>query len=339
MIKMKRKLFSVSTVAYLFTFFLCTACPAQETTGAISSVRISPDMRQIVIRAEGLLGKHSAFAFEKPYRLVVDFDSTSLAKISNKIKLEKPPINEIRLGKLENRARVVIDFGSYPVPAYAIERQDNMAVIALGETGPARPENLPEPAQDHEKRQPKKPTVNSKPTTPKKEPARTVESVPAPTPIRTSPPQQVQTSKAETQKPVHVIKKALLSNDLLLVEMQDPSNPANSCSLALEIDLKDQTIKGASLSSRDGEIKRFEISELNENIRESQDKANMTSGPVTGPRKARTSTTVFEAKPMEKPKNVFNTVPSVTSMSPPEGPDVQIPLKMEEFKLQVKKEH
>lgn len=338
---MSRKIFlSILSMGAIISMF-CGACLAQEgASGAISSVRISPDMRQVVVRADGVLGKHTAFAFEKPYRLVVDFDSTTLGRISNKIKLDRPPIGEIRLGKLENRARLVIDFGDYPVPAYAIERHENMAVIALGETTMPKTERQVENLQETEKKQPKRPIVNSQPAPLKKEPKRTVEPVPAPTPIRNPVASSQPKPTRETGPKEHVVKKVLLSNDLLLVELADPQNPALSYHLALDIDMKDHTLRGASISGLNGEVKRFEISEVPDDHPVAENKAQLPgSTATTGPRKSGQSNTVFDSRPMEKPRNVFNTMPSVTSIQPPEAHAIQNPLKMEEFKLQVRGDH
>ena len=338
-IKMTSKLFLVFFGILAITPILFDSCPAQESMpGYITSVRISPDLRQVVVKADGVLGKHSAFAFDKPYRLVVDFDSTALGKVSNRIRVEKGPISEIRLGKFENRARLVIDFGAVPVPTYAIERQANMAVIALGETGLIPRENHGENVQEDDRKAQKRPSVKSQPTPPKKEQVKTVESVPAPAPMKNPIPNPQPQATLGSSSSDPSVKKVLLSNDLLLVEFQDPRNPGLSYNLAIDIDLKGQTLRSASLSDLKGEVKRFEISEMTEPREVSTDANRGSSGSTTGPRKVGASNTVFENKPMEKPRNVFNIRPSVTSMEPPEGPAAQNPLKMEEFKLQVKKE-
>lgn len=294
-------------------------------------------MRQIVVRADGVLGRHNAFAFDKPYRLVIDFEHTSLGKVPSKLKIEKPPIDEIRLGKMDNRARLVIDFGDYPVPSYAIERQENMAVIALGEHIAPRAHINHENAQENEPKPQKRQAANSRPAPVKKEPNQLTEQTPAPAPIRNTAAVPA-TKNSENDFQAHsAVKKAFLSNDLLLIELQDPRNPGQTLNLAIDIDLKDQTLRSASLSSLNGEVKRFEISEFNEPVQAHNDKLDYAPAPTVGPRKTGASNTVFENKPMEKPKNVFNVVPSVTSIQPPETQVTQNPLKMEEFKLQVKK--
>ena len=333
------KLFALSIGLGVLVTLSCATCFAQETgNGAISTVRISPDLRQIVVRAEGILGRHTAFAFDKPYRLVVDFESTSLGKVPSRIKLEKPPISEIRLGKLENRARLVIDFGDNPVPSYAIERQDNMAVIALGESAQIKAQNHSEAIHDQEPKPQKRSVVNSKPVPLKKEQNQTIEQVPAPAPIKNVASLPANQNRSAPVQPQQAIKKAVLSNDLLLVEFQDPANPGQTFNLAIDIDLKDHTLKGASLSGLNGEIKRFEISEYTDQNDYSGTKHPAAAPQSAGPRKVGASNTVFDTKPMEKPRNVFNSVPSVTSIQPPETQTVQNPLKMEEFKLQVKKD-
>ncbi len=311
---------------------------AQEPApGSISSVMISPDLRQIVVRGDGVLGKHTAFAFDKPYRLVVDFDSTSLGRIPSKIKLEKPPINEIRLGRMENRARLVIDFGENPVPSYAIERQDNMVVIALGESINSRQQANSENNRESEPKPPRRQTANPKPVPSKKESAQTVERIPAPVPMKNSPALPAPKSHQDSLQAQQAVKKAILTNDLLLIELQDPENPGHTYHLAIDVDLKSHTLRSASMSSLNGKVKRFEISETPEASHTSDSEVSEASPPAIGPRKLGASNTVFESKPMEKPRNVFNTIPYVTSIAPPESQAAQHSLKMEEFKLQVKK--
>lgn len=323
----------------VFSVLLCATCFAQESSsGAISTVRISPDLRQIVVRADGVLGRHTAFAFDKPYRLVIDFESTSLGKIPSKIKLEKPPISEIRLGKLENRARLVIDFGENPVPAYAIERQDNMVVIALGEAGPPKSDGQADNFQESDRKPQKRPVSIAKPVTLKKEQNQVSEQVPAPTPLKNNASQPVSKKRQESNQAEYALKKAVLSNDLLLIEFHDPQNATQTYSLAIEIDMKDKILKKASLSNPDGGIKRFEIAEFEQPNDPPAQKTITSSGPGQGPRKLGASNTVFETSPMEKPRNVFNSMPSVNSIHPPETSVTQNPLKMEEFKLQVRKD-
>ncbi len=307
--------------------------------GSISSVKISPDMRQVVITGDGVLGRHTTFTLDKPYRLVVDFDSTALGNMINRIKLERPPISEIRLGKLQNRARLVIDFGDFPVPAYAIERSNNVAVIALGESNIPITEKIVEPIREKDNRGQKHQAQNLRPIQAKKEASsKIVESVPAPTPIE-KPATEVQTKKsAERTQSEQSVKKAALSNDLLIVEIQDPENPGRTYSIAIDIDFKNQTLRSASLSGSHGEIKRFDISELEDSNLPNQEKMPSSINSSIGPRRLGVSNTVFQTRPMEKPRSVFNSKPYVTSIQPPEGPDVHNPLKMEEFKLEVRKD-
>ena len=120
-------------LVFCFVPLLLSSASAQELeTPLITNVQIAPDQKQLMIKADKALGAHSAFAFENPYRLVIDFESTGLGKVPAKIKVDKPPINEIRLGKNGHRARIVVDFGEYPVPPFMVERKGNLAVVALG---------------------------------------------------------------------------------------------------------------------------------------------------------------------------------------------------------------
>ena len=98
----------------------------------ITSVQVAPDLKQISIKCDGPVGKHSAFVIQKPYRLVLDMESTGLGKIPTKINVGRNPLNEIRLGYANSRARVVMDFGDNPVPSFKVDKQSNGILVSLG---------------------------------------------------------------------------------------------------------------------------------------------------------------------------------------------------------------
>ena len=293
----------------------------ETLVGSISSVRISPDLRQIEVRGDAVLGRHTAFALDRPHRLVVDFDKTSLGKVPSKIKLEKPPINEIRLDNLEDRARLVIDFGAYPVPPYAIERQDNMAVIALGETPFHGPLPKLENIQDSQSKPQKRHITNLMPD-----------------PIKNSAVPPALKASEDSLQSQYAVKKDIPSNDeILLTDLQGPQNPLQTYHLAVDPDLKDQTFKSVSLSSLNGKVKRSEMSGFTESGQSSNDRVSQVASGSVGPRKVGPSNTVHDSQPMGKLVKVFNPLPSNTSsIAPTEPPIAKNPFKMEGFKLQIK---
>ncbi len=98
----------------------------------ITSVQVAPDLKQITIRCDGPIGRHSAFVIRQPFRLVVDLESTGLGNIPRRISVARNPVSEIRIGYANSRARVVVDFGGHPVPSFKIYKQNNSLVVNLG---------------------------------------------------------------------------------------------------------------------------------------------------------------------------------------------------------------
>ena len=98
---------------------------------SITSVQVAPDFKQISIGCDGPVGKLSSFVLKKPYRIVLDMESTGLGNVPTKINVGGNFINEIRLGHENSRARVVVDFGDRPTPSFTLHRQNNVLLVSL----------------------------------------------------------------------------------------------------------------------------------------------------------------------------------------------------------------
>ncbi len=253
--------------------------PVWAESGEITSVQVAQDLSRISIYSQGHLGKHSAFVIDKPYRLVIDFDSATIGNIKNRIRVEHPPINEIRLGYHNNRARVVVDFGENPVPPYHIEHSGDLIVVSLGKTSGIRPVDKPvrmEPA-------PKKPVPKQADRTP-----HSSKQVAQPSPeatIPASPPHL-----ADSQAPAAesgddddakiVVKNAGVKSSLVYVELVNKTDPRISYRLILDLDLDRLSIRSASLSDAKGNIKKFHVTKTEtEKLNSSPTSNRFTSGP------------------------------------------------------------
>lgn len=313
---------------------MITAVDAQELeTPLITNVQIAPDQKQIVIKADKALGVHSAFAFEKPYRLVIDFETTGLGKVPTRIKVDKPPISEIRLGKNGHRARMVIDFGEYPVPPFMVERKGNLAVVALGnvptdpriiQRGPSRETN-PKPHATLPP-QPTRQTLSKKDQT----------HVPAPTPMEppvATPP----TSANKIEQSSFVVKQSLITNNLLLVELQNRKQPSETYRIVVDLNLNELTVRNASISNSSGIVKRFDLSESGPKI--SRDGAGLeetSAGTITaGPRK---NPNLTENKTNSENKHSLGSGKSSVkeTKNPTNEPATSNPFKLEGFELKSK---
>jgi type IV pilus assembly protein PilQ len=85
----------------------------------------------IVISMKGEPGSITPLLMTKPNRLVVNFASTDVEKIRGKIKSSESGLNEIRIGGENSTAKVVMDFGDNPIPAYTIKREKAQALVVF----------------------------------------------------------------------------------------------------------------------------------------------------------------------------------------------------------------
>jgi len=232
----------------------------------ITGVQVSPDARQIMIKGDGPLGKHSAFVISRPHRLVVDFEAAGLGAVPAKTKIHEGPINEIRMGRVNSRSRVVADFGDNAVPPFKIHLQGNLVVIALGDrpSSAARAGTISTPS----------PVV-----------ARALNK-PRPGARSTKTPLQVDKNSGMT------IKTSGIKDSLVFMELADKGNPKRVYRLAISCDLGARQIRHATLSDDSGAVRRFELAGVN-SPRASQEE---TSGPVVGPRREGKSQAVSPGK-------------------------------------------
>jgi len=228
----------------LITMFCGTAfCDSATITG----VQISPDLRQVAIKFDGMAGKHSAFVIENPYRLVLDFEATGLAKVANKINVGRDPIDSIRLGQGNGRTRLVVDFGNNPVPPFRIDRQASAVIINLASGGTpshrpaplARPAPLPPDAMARPLPVAKKPAVATRAAAPK---AKDPETQP--------------TAKRSAGM---AVKSAGMAENFVFVEIADQKNPKNTYRLVIDMDREELNVRGATLSDPRGNVKRFQV--------------------------------------------------------------------------------
>ncbi len=228
---MKLSLLRHSAPALACLLLMVNCGPAWGAESAnITSVQVAPDLGQISIGCDGPVGKLSAFVIQKPYRLVLDLESTGLGKIPPKINVGRNPLNEIRVGYDNSRARVVVDFGDHPVPSFKIDRQNNSILVSLGvKAGAWQPRPAPKPAAKLQK----------DPVQPK-----AVASGP-------------ETQKADSSKVS--VKTAGVTDDLIYVELAHKNDPKRTYRLVIDLDVEQLQVRQATVSDAQGHLKRFDI--------------------------------------------------------------------------------
>ena len=223
---------SLYGAALLVSFLLMANSGQAWDAGSvnITSVQVAPDLKQISITCDGPVGKNAAFVFQKPYRLVLDMESTGLGKIPTKINIGREPVNEIRLGYANSRARVVVDFGDHPVPSFKIDRQNNGILVSLGvQAGAWQPKPAAKPAAQLQ-RQPVQPKADS--------------SAPS-------------TQEADTSKVS--VKTAGVTDDLIFVELAHKKDPKRTYRVVIDLDVEELQVRQATVSDAQGHLKRFDL--------------------------------------------------------------------------------
>lgn len=324
-----RKSLKILLAVSLLPLFLVNPPLGLGDQGEITSVQVAPDLSHVSIHSNGPLGKHSAFVIDRPYRLVIDFESTAIGNTKSKVRIDKGMLIEIRLGYNKGRARVVIDFGEHPVPPFHIDRNGDAFVVALGQTPPIQEERVtarPEPNAKKQSQQkpPEKPTAavqtQSKPIAPQ------------PMPAPDSKPVSLSKFQQHGDDSTVVIKDAGIKSNLVFVELVHKDDPRISYRLIVDLDIEELNIRSASMSDAKGNLKKFQISRTEtEKLTQSRQESPVIAGPrrhlTTGPR------TPLEASPRIASQPKLSTNSQQSSAQNAAG---GWPLKIEQFQPQPK---
>jgi hypothetical protein len=246
---------------------LANYCPARAAESAtITAVQVAPDLKQISIKCDGPVGKHSAFVIQKPYRLVLDMESTGLGKIPTKINVGGNPLNEIRLGYANSRARVVMDFGDHPVPSFKVDKQSNGILVSLGvKAGAWQPRPAAKPAAQLQKAPVQPKAVTAAPLT-----------------------QKTDSSKVS-------VKTAGVTDELIFVELASKKDPKRTYRVVIDLDVDELQVRQATVSDAQGHVKRFDLA----SSKPGNETAVPSIRPSVGPRRTAGSTS---APSMDPPK-------------------------------------
>jgi len=202
------------------------------TAGGVAGVEVSRDARHIRIRCDGPVATPRAFVIGNPNRLVIDFKETGLRDVPRRIRVDKYPVQEIRLGYSNARARVVVDFGETPVPAHRLHNEGNDLLLVLG-----KPQTVPVGSVRKRNRG----NVWRKSTRSKSRPK-----------ARRS---------VEKQKSNLSIRSAVVKDDLIVLEVSDRKRPERRCRLVLELDMNRLQVSRATFSDDKGQLRSCNLSE------------------------------------------------------------------------------
>ncbi len=225
---------------------------AQETAH-ITDVRLAGDLRTVTVQLDATPGKRSAFVLDKPSRLVVDIESAGLGKVPGKINVGRGGVNEIRIGAVNSKARVVVDFGDNPAPPFAVDSVGSQIIVSMGAVsqGTAAVSEPPKPTPVQRAAvRPERPKYNSSP-------------------------------KHVVERPEGLsVKSAKVNNGRIVVELADSKAPGKTERLLIDYDRGAKTITRALVDGRPDAAEAQALSHV-----DAPEAPDSSSGKV-GPRKA-----------------------------------------------------
>jgi hypothetical protein len=292
--------------------FLCliAAAPFGRAWAAerkILGVEVSPDLKHVTIKCDSPAIKYSSFVIERPCRLVLDLESTALGSVPHKIAIGRDPIKEIRLGFLNERARVAVDFGDNVVPPFKIEKFNNDIVISLdrGNAGGGRA---------------------------LRELSRPYIAVPRIQPAAPKSPSAVPVNAHAVASEISV-KQSGVANNMVYVELANRKNPKQSYRLVIDMNIDAMQPMRATLSDSSGNLKKYEMSA---NTEPSPEAAPEPARTAVGPRKAPVD---LESQDDDKKKFKWGAQPAaqsagMSSASPSPG----VLFHIEEYQLEKRKD-
>lgn len=227
--------------------------PVEPSPGSVTGVQMSDDRSKILISFDGTIGKHSTSVLARPARVVIDIDPAVLGSVPPRARPKNGPIEEIRVGSLNTRVRVVLDFGSHPVPAFRVQRTEHAVAVVFGKS-------LPKTALASTSR----------------------EKPPAPFLVHTRSPKP-QASPGRTAGSTVQVKTSGVRDNLVFVELGDRSDPRRSFHLVMDVDVQTLRVKHVSLSDAKGNLKRYELSDRDASRGMSENVAGLVKGPRKGP--------------------------------------------------------
>jgi hypothetical protein len=138
-------------IAALVSLMLAVAGVSQSfAAGEVSDITVTPDGRRVAIKSESRMGSYTEQVVTNPSRLVIDIAETGMSQLPRISGLARDSSLNIRTAKTASGARVVLDFGSQPVPDHKIVKMSNYLLVFLGQ-GSVQEDGQPRPRPERVK--------------------------------------------------------------------------------------------------------------------------------------------------------------------------------------------
>src|SRR3972149_10591381 len=116
-------------VALLLSFFLPFTAFSQEE--AKVELRQEPGRVVVTVKSPTPIENYDLIKIEAPARLVIDLWGIKAPKEANIVSRPNETISKIALAEFRARGRLVVDFASEKVPAYALGKEEKELTILI----------------------------------------------------------------------------------------------------------------------------------------------------------------------------------------------------------------
>lgn len=104
----------------------------------ITGIKVTQDLRRLVIQCDGEIPAYRLFPLEHPSRLVIEMPGIVLGESDRLLTREETGGLEIRVGETKSGTRVVADFGKTALPEHKIIKIGNSLLVMLADWTPEK---------------------------------------------------------------------------------------------------------------------------------------------------------------------------------------------------------
>lgn len=96
-------------------------------------VRVSTDLKRVVVKAQEPIKDFSSFSLHKPSRLILDIPGCKAADVRRIEPPSKSRTLDLQVSGTRSGARLVLNFKGGAVPTHRVRRMDNCLIVFLGD--------------------------------------------------------------------------------------------------------------------------------------------------------------------------------------------------------------
>ncbi|HTY22418.1 MAG TPA: hypothetical protein VMC85_04775 [Desulfomonilaceae bacterium] len=125
---------------FAFLFTICLAIGFGQAgvacAGKISEIKISPDLRRVVVKCDGSIGEQISTSVKQSSNLVIDIAGASVGSVEPLTRAGQGAGLTVEVSRTQSGARLFLNFGGVAVPEHKIRPVGDYLMIFLGEWTP-----------------------------------------------------------------------------------------------------------------------------------------------------------------------------------------------------------